>query len=138
MPRVCGASVPGDPQRRERGGTGGAGAVSPGGLTPWRGRRCLEAGRRLPRAWLEPTWARWVPGSRFQPQDSCRVKTVILLRRNASRCFMGTLDFGVAVLNWFILLNYQVTTHYYTQNTKTENKYPPPNPLKYSVKLKYQ
>lgn len=91
----------------------------------------------LPARW-EPARVQCVPGSRFKPTDSCGVRTVTLLCRNASRCFIGTLDFGVAVLNWFILLNYQVMTYYYTQNTKAENIYAPHNSLKYSLKLKCQ
>lgn len=105
-------------------------------LDPTAGK--IWSGKTLPPAQWEPARARCVPGSRFKPTDSCRVRTVTLLCRNASRCFIGTLDFGVAVLNWFILLNYQVTTYYYTQNTKAENIYAPHNPLKYSLKLKCQ
>lgn len=94
------------------------------------------AGKALPPARLEPTPAH--PRQQSGPTEPCRGRTVLLLCRNASRCFTGTVGFAVAGINWFILLNDQVTTCYYTQNTRTENISPPPKPLKYSFKLKYQ
>lgn len=66
--------------------------------------------------------------------EPCWVRTALLLWRKASHCFIGTLGFGVAGINCFILLNDQVTTCcYYRQNMS-----PPSKPLKYSFKLKSQ